>query len=245
MRKLILAALPLFAIALPAQAQLPDAKALVAKYDAAIGGEAFMKLKSVHETGTFELPAMGVSATIDVMRAAPNKNLVHVSIPGMGEVVRGFDGTVGYSMNPMQGNALMTEKELAPAAEEAQFGATLRLPEFVTSMETVEKTSMGGQDCYKVKLVWKSGRTTFDCYAVDTGLLAGTIATQETPQGPVDVTTTLADYKPFGGIKVATKMSQSAMGQDQVITISNVEFDKVDDAAFALPDAIKALVPKK
>ena len=245
MKKFTLAALTLLAAAMPAQAQLPDAKTLIAKYVAASGGDALLNIKSIHETGTFELPAAGLSASIDVMRAAPNKNIVHISIPGMGDVVRAFDGTVGYSMNPMQGNTVLSGKELEAAAEDAQFRASLRSPEFFTSEETLEKTNMGGQDCYKIKLVWKSGRTTYDCYAVDTGLLVGNIITQDTPQGPLEVTVTMADYKQFGALKLPTKITQSVMGQEQVISIANVEFDKVDDAAFAIPDAIKALLPKK
>jgi hypothetical protein len=223
--------------------QLPDAKSLFAKYSAAMNGEALAKVQSVRETGTFALAAFGLSGPVEIVRAQPNKSLVRINIPGIGEIVQGFDGTVGFSMNPMQGNSLLKGQELAAEKEDGYFTASLGAPEFFTSMETIEKTTMGGVDCYKVKLVWKSGRTTYDCFAVDTGLRAGNISMQESPAGATEVTVLLSDYKKFGDITFPTKITQLVAGNEQVITITGVEFNQVAESAFALPAPIKALVP--
>ena len=34
-------------------------------------------------------------------------------------------------------------------------------------METVEKTELGGQPCYRVKIVWTSGREAFECFSAE------------------------------------------------------------------------------
>ena len=245
MKKLLMAGLTVLATTLPASAQLPDAKTLIAKYNTEVGTAEMQKHKSIHLIGMFELPAAGISAPIDLYRAQPNRSLQKVNIPGMGEIVRGFDGTTAWSINPMAGNQILTGKQLEQVIEESDFAGSMRDPKYVSAAETVEKTKMGTTDCYKVKLTWKSGRTTYDCYAVDTGLLVGTITSQDTPQGNIEVVSTMSEYKQFGGVKVPVKTTQSVMGQEQSLTISGVEFDKVDDATFAVPDAIKALVPKK
>jgi hypothetical protein len=208
-----------------------------------MNGAALAKLQSVRQTGTFSIPAAGITGALEIVRAQPNKSMVHINLPGIGEIVQGFDGTVGFSMNPMQGNSLLKGQELAAEAEEGAFTASLGAPEFFTSQETVEKTTMGGVECYKVKLVWKSGRTTYDCFAVDTGLRAGNISSQDTPMGPTEVTVLLSDYKKFGDITMASKITQLVGGNEQVITITSVEYNQVAADAFALPAPIKALVP--
>lgn len=243
MRLFAIASVPALA-ATPLRAQLPDAASIIAKYNAAVGGDAMLKHKSAHSVGTFELPTAGMAGNLDVYRTTPNRSLVRVTIPGMGEIMKGYDGTTAWSLNPMEGARLISGKEADQQIEEGDVAASLRGARFFSSMETVEKTTMGGTDCYKIKLVWKTGRTTYDCYGVDNGLLVGSMITQDTPQGPVDVTTTVSEYKQFGDVTVPTKIKQSVMGQEIVMTITSMEFDKVDDAVFVTPAAVQALVKK-
>jgi hypothetical protein len=43
-------------------------------------------------------------------------------------------------------------------------------------------------------------------------------------------------------VKLPMKRVQKLPGADVVMQVQTVEFDKVDPSAFALPDAVKALV---
>src|SRR3546814_385959 len=103
---------------------------------------------------------------------------------------------------------------------------------------------MNGQECYKVRVVWKSGRESFDCYAVDNGLMVGMQLRSESPMGVIDVIVLLSDYEEFGAVRMPTRMTQQMMGQEQVMTISSVEFNTVDRGVFELPAEIRALVTK-
>ena len=145
----------------------------------------------------------------------------------------------------MQGPRVLSGRELEAVREESSFGVSSRQGPNVASAETVEKTEMNGEACYKVKLVWKSGRETFDCYSVSSGLLIASIVKQETPMGAVEVTNLISDYKDFGGQKVATRVAQQAMGQEQVMRFTAVEYDLATDSTFAMPPSIKALTEKK
>jgi hypothetical protein len=60
--------------------------------------------------------------------------------------------------------------------------------------------------------------------------------------GTMTVTTVSGGYKKFGDMLVPTSQSQKIMQIEQTITVTSVEFDKVDPAVFAPPDAIKALI---
>jgi hypothetical protein len=236
-------------VAPAAQAQsapLPPAKDLIAKFVAATNAVPVMaKHQSVRTKGRFEMAAAGVAGDLEISQARPNKTVMRINLAGMGPVEQGFDGTTGWAINPMQGPRIMTGKELDAVREESSFGASSRQGPNVASAETIEKTTMNGEACYKVKLTWKSGRETSDCYSVATGLLIASVGKQDSPMGSVDVTNLLSDYKEFGGQKIATRLTQQVMGQEQVITISTVEYDAADAATFEMPAAIKALVEKK
>lgn len=236
-----------FTPAAAAAQELPAARDLVARYVAAIGGrEAVMKHDLVRTVGAFEMPAQGIRGDLRIVQSKDGRTVMTISVPGMGELAGGYDGTVGWAMNPMQGPRVLEGKELAQVQEDAGFLAMLRESPALASMETVEKTEIGGQACYKVRLTYTSGRTSYDCYSIDSGLLAGTVLTQDSPMGTIELTTVMSDWKEFGGIKVATRMTQSAMGQEQVLRVSDVVFDDPADAgAFALPEAVKAVAAQR
>lgn len=69
--------------------------------------------------------------------------------------------------------------------EGANLLGALRDASLFTVRETVERTELNGAACYKVRLVWNSGRETHDCYGVDTGLMVAQVASQESPMGAI------------------------------------------------------------
>jgi hypothetical protein len=229
-----------------AAASLPAGRTIIDRYVQAIGGrDAVMRHRSIRYVGTFEMPAAGMKGNLTLVQAAPNKMAMTVDLPGMGQMVSGYDGTVAWSINPVQGPRVLEGKELEQLREEAGPAAMLRDFERVRSAETVELTTMGGQACYKVKLTYNSGRESFDCYSTETGLLVGTTQTQESPMGSVQVTALFDDWKEFGGLKTATKQRLQMLGQEQVLTIDRLEFDRPDDVkAVEMPEQIKPLVKK-
>lgn len=249
-RRLAAAAGLTMVAAAPAAAQgaaaLPPAKDLIAKFVAATNATAVMaKHQSVRTKGTFELPSQGVSGDLEISQARPNKSMMRINISSLGQIEQGFDGTTAWSINPMQGPRLMTGRELDAVREESSFGTSSRQGPNVASAETLEKTEMNGEPCYRVKMVWKSGRETFDCYSVASGLLVASVGKQESPMGTIEVTNLVSEYKDFGGQKIATRLTQQVMGQEQVLVIKTVDYDAADPAAFEMPAPIKALVEKK
>jgi hypothetical protein len=84
----------------------PAASEIIAKYVTAIGGESeIRKITSMKQVGTLNVPAIGLSATMEAYMAAPNKMATKTSIPGMGEMLQGTNGTVAWDVNPMAGRA--------------------------------------------------------------------------------------------------------------------------------------------
>ena len=125
------------------------------------------------------------------------------------------------------GPSLTQGKELEEKKFDADFYSDLHEEGRYLSMKTVEKTTFEGRACYKLSLVKKNGSEDFDFYDVETGLKAGAIGTRESQMGPMSVTQVTSDYKKFGGLLVPTTLKQTAMGVDQVLKFTTVEFDNV------------------
>ncbi len=223
---------------------LPDGRALIDKHVKAIGGRAaLLGHKSLQVKGTLSIPASGITGPIEIFAAAnPNRVIVKTLVPGIGEIMEGFDGSHAWMMSPMTGPMLKVNKELTQAKLDADFYSELRDSKTYPTVKTVEKTTFDGRPCYKVQLQRVDGIEDFDFYDAATGLRAGSINTRESPMGTMTVTTVSGGYKKFGNMLVPTSQSQKIMQIEQTITVTSVEFDKVDPAVFAPPDAIKALI---
>jgi hypothetical protein len=226
-------------------ATLPPAATLVAKFAATVGGPAYLTAKSIVTKGGMSMPAAGINATFQMTQLTPNQMQMVTTIPGMGEVQVGYDGTNAWAMDPMQGPRVLAGKELDQMRDEADRRANVRAPELFSAMQTVKDTTMNSERCYLVKLTWKSGRETYDCYSLATGLMVAAKSTQQTAMGDIPVVTMFNDYKKFGNITVATKTVLELMGQQQILTIASVEFGDGTGMTVVPPAAVQALIVKK
>jgi hypothetical protein len=93
-----------------------------------------------------------------------------------------------------------------------------------------------------VKIVHKDDSEAFVFLDSASGLRVGQTQTAKMMGQEMQSTMLMSDYKDFGGIKMPTKRVQKLPMAEVVMNISNVEFDNVDAATYALPDAVKALV---
>lgn len=247
MRSLLALAVLALPAALSAQAaDLPPASDLVARYVAAIGGEAAVTgPRSIRTTGTFEMAGGAVRGTFVIVQT-PTQTSLAMTIPGLGELVTAYDGTHGWSVNPMQGPRLLDGAELAALREDGGSTGLLRRSPHLVRMETVARAEIDGEACWRVRFVYASGRESADCYAVDGGLLLGSWSSQTSPMGTVAVETRVGEWTAFGALRTPTVMRQRAMGQEQVLRVERLEYDRPDDAdAFVPPPAVRAMLDAK
>jgi len=224
---------------------LPDGKALIAKHVAAIGGrEALDKHTSLHQTGTFSMPAMGIEGPVHIYRAKPSLFLSQITLGSFGEMAQGYDGTTAWAIQPMQGAAVMTGDQAAQFKQQADFFADFPDVAKYSSIETVGLEDFEGRKCYKVKLVKADGSgEAMQYFDAETGLSAGMVRSIENPQmGKIEITVVLSDYKDQGGLQMPSKTIQKTPQGDVVLTFTGYEWDKVEPKVFELPDAVKAMV---
>jgi hypothetical protein len=233
------------ALALPlvaAAQQLPPAKQVIDRYVEAVGGrEAIARHRFRSMETEMSMPALGMTMPMKMVMAAPNRIVTTAEMPGAGTLRSGYDGSVGWQVNPMTGPSLMSGPELEQIAQTADFFGLLNYDKLYRSMETTERTELNGRPCYRVKLTTATGRESWQCFDTETGLMVANGGKQESQMGSMEVTSLLSDYREFDGIRMATRSTSKMMGQDMTMTVKSVSHAPVDASVFALPAEIQAL----
>ena len=228
---------------------LPKAEEIVKAALEAMGGKkAFDDIKSTSIKATMSTP-MG-DMTLDMKSAVPARFLLLQSFPGMGEMSIGSDGKVGWMNNPMAGGLQLLEGEQLEQMRKQSnmYLIVFNLQEDFKELETVDRIQFNGQDCYKVKMTPKEeGRPTqFGFFSSDSKLMQGMEITQDGPMGQqMTSTISFAEWKPIEKLHLFTKMNIEQAGMQVGMTFTEVEFNKVDPAAFEPPAEVKELLSKK
>ena len=222
----------------------PTAREVVDRFVEAVGGEKAIRAHNVMVVeGTMEMASQGISAAIKILTMAPNKMKMETEIPGLGAMQAGFDGEVGWSMNPMTGPMIQEGKELAQTKRQADFFATFHDENLYKSMTNAGEADFEGKPCWKLELITLDGDAITEFFNIETGLMDGMTMTQESQMGPITITSVTSEYKDFSGIMIPTKTTiKIGPGMEQVLLINSLKFDGVTEADFALPAAIQALV---
>jgi hypothetical protein len=230
-------------VPLAAQGALPDGRTVINRFIEAIGGrDAIMQQGGRHAKGTFAVPAQGLTGDLEIYAQPPNRLHVRIAIPGIGEILSGFDGTTAWSINPMMGPMVLDSLELRQTKQQADYYANLYPDSIITSLETVADTTFDDVPCYKVKVVTAWGEDYYEFFAKDSGLQVGSVRTIASPMGSVESTTIVSDWRELDGLKAPFKQVQRAMGMEQRFTMDTVESMTVPDSIFALPPSIQALI---
>jgi outer membrane lipoprotein-sorting protein len=224
-------------------AALPPAAEILKHYRVAIGGEAAIKRHTSRTmTGTFEISGQGMKGDLTIVAQAPDKMRLSITLQGLGDMERGYDGHVGWSVDPAVGPRLLQGRELDELRHSADFYDDLHDPSRYRSVTVLSQEPFEGQECYEVKLVRTSGFEYTEFFSVKTGLMVGVKMEASSQMGTVPVTSIVTEYKAFGGVLMPTITRQKMMGLESVTTVSNVTFDPVAPNAFDLPPAIAALI---
>ena len=239
--------LPLFlALAIPcalpakeaAPAIEPAAKALLEESVKAVGGkDALLKIKSRVIEAEFAMPAQGITMKMKIKQKSPEKMVTMMEAPGM-TVEQGYDGKTAWAKDPIQGVRKLAGAELEQAKEAASISPELQLMKDLTSAKLLEDVVEAGKTLKVIKVTAKGTPPKTLYLDKETKLLAKMTSNVATgPDGEMEVTTFMSDYKELDGIKYPSSIKMKTLGQDIQVTYSNVEHNvELDDAIFALPE---------
>src|ERR1041384_5634334 len=100
---------------------LPSGRAVIDRYIEVAGGkEAFLKHKSVLLKGKTEVAGKDIGGSMTLATAKPNKMVLIVDLAGI-PIKTGFDGKVGWQVNPLTGPSIMEGGELRDVSRPSAF----------------------------------------------------------------------------------------------------------------------------
>lgn len=257
---ILAAALTALAAAVPAMAQsdakpdvkapaakdatpLPSAKDVVAKMIEFQGGEkAMADVRSSRGTGSFSVPMMNLNGSLKTWSSPPNLMFIEMDIPAMGgKSMQGFNGTVGWSIDPINGAQLLDGEMLKTVSRDANLRGDLDIFKMYDTVTVTGREKFEDVDCVVLEL--KTGDLVSQRYIdAETGRMVGAKSIMPTPQGDIPVETVIAEWKTVDGRNYPIDTRMRMMGMEQVMKIDTIEIGPVDAKKFDLPPAIAALV---
>jgi hypothetical protein len=225
---------------------LPKAETILDRFVEVTGGKvAYEKRKNEVATGTLEFKAQGLKGSVTRYTAEPAEEYFVMELDGVGKIESGIDKGVVWEKNLMLGPRIKSGTEKAQALREGTFNASLHWREFYPKVETTGIEIIDGELCYKVVLTPTEGNPETTYYQKKSGLAVKTTTVAASPMGDMPLEAISADYKNFGGVTMATKMTQKVAGQEFIITIQDVKINQtLPPDRFDPPAEIKALLSK-
>lgn len=204
-------------------------------------GDKYKGLTSYRDEAELILAAQGMKGTIVVSAKAPNKMHSAFEIPGVVKQEEGFDGTVAWGKDSMQGVHEKEGKELLQAKLDSWIHGDAEW------REHYKKVTLKGDDTVDEKKVYvlEMEIEGLDPRTVkidaETFLPVCAIMTTDTPQGKMEVETEFLEYKTiegaaFGKITLPWKIRQSVAGQVMEIHMTKADCNvEIADSVFTMP----------
>jgi hypothetical protein len=227
-----------------AKKDLPEAAKLMEGHLEAIGGrEAITKFETLYFESSVDTGAQNIKASAKTWWKQ-GKFYGEQEIPGFGTAKSGYDGTVVWVDDPINGLRKLEGKEAEQIIREGAIFLVADWQAHFESAETVDSRDEDGSTLLDVKLTSKLGDEVVMSFDQQSKLLTGMQFKQITPTGSVPVTAFFEDYKEVEGVKFAQvsklKIALGTVTQKYDSIQMNVE---VDENKFRFPGsegAVKA-----
>jgi len=242
---LLVAPMPLAGQDAPKTQSLPTVKVVMDRYVQAMGGrDAIFRHKSMTIRETIQVLGKDKSSE-RVFRLKDGKSSEYITLSDGRIYQSGYNGTVGWEIDPNSGPALAEGLLVKSIARDADMYYPAHILDYFSSMEVVDVAEFEGHTCYHLKGTNKWDKINEHFYDTSTGLLVGYRFNSAWRGGAGDEHEVFNDYKEFGGWLIPTRIEHKEPARTIVESVTSLTLDDVDDSAFTLPDSIKALLAKK
>jgi hypothetical protein len=227
-------AAPAAAAATPLAPGLRTPDAILADAIAATGGVAgWAAHKTAHIKQTVSLAGMGMGGPAEHFQTNTNRSLTLTTLPGVGAIREGSNGTVMWAQDPINGIRLLAGSEAEQARIEAAWNPDLQAHELFPKIETAID-SPAGLEC--LTMTPKLGPPIRSCYDARTHLQVSQEGMRTTLQGDIPFRSTVKDWRPVGGVKIPFGSETQAGPITVLTTITEIVFDEpMDDKMFDPP----------
>jgi hypothetical protein len=239
------AALALLALALPFLLSVPAARAAIddaarpvlERYVQAMGGPAYLELRTLHTRAT--LLAFGMSGRLDSWVERPDRSVTRFEIGPM-KMATGYDGTTGWRTDPGGKVLRLDGKDLEEMKGGLwiEGGAWLRPDQGGGKIAWVGEESDSAGRYAVLDLTPPAGRPRRAYFDLATGLLVREVSKNDQRT----LVNRLGDYRPVGGIQMSYRSTTEIVGQPMntlQTTLDSVWIDEdVPADTFRPPDDV-------
>jgi hypothetical protein len=219
--------------------KLPSVEDVLERYVKATGGrDALLRHKSMTLHGYGQNPA-GNRRVEGVLYVKDGKMLQKATFPESKVALSGYDGQTAWDLDAGDKVTIHEGDEVKTIARDADMYYHLHVMNYFRTMEVVDVKEFNGRPCYHLKGINNWGKQNEQFYDKENGLLLGYAFNTAWRGGKGDATETFEDYKDFGGVLMPVKDTSRDGDDVSIFTITSVGYDDVDDAVFALPEAVQ------
>jgi hypothetical protein len=216
---------------------LPTVEQVIAKYVAAVGGQAAIERQKTRVLKGSQTGANGTSSPVEIYQAAPDKYLAVMHASGDGDFTTGFDGAVGWVQGP-RGKQEMSGDQLEIFRRAAVFALPLGINDLYPKMRLMGQDKVGDRPVYIVGSQLSDRMQARLYFDVETGLLLRVVTFNDTAIGRIPQQTDYEDYRDVDGVKVPFRVKQLGIDARSGWTRTFTEIKTgvpVDGSKFAVP----------
>jgi hypothetical protein len=201
-----------------------------------VGGEAAQnRLTTRIIKGRYEA-SLGAQGTIQIYAKAPNKSLTVTTLPQVGEIREGFDGTIAWRQDGQSKAREKTGAELANVRFEADFSRILKLAQLYPSLRVAGVEKVGDRQAYVLDASTSEGSPEKLSFDVETGLLLKRVTQRESPLGKLVIEAFYEDYREVDGVKIPFLIRRMTAAAVSTLTYEEVKHNiPIEDKIFQKP----------
>jgi len=224
--------------------KIPSAEEILDKYVEVTGGKAaYEKLTSAIVHLTFEMPAQGLKADLQIYSAMPNKLYTVMESPALGKIEKGVSGDVAWEVTMMMGPQIKEGQERTDMLREAIFDKAWNWRKVYQKVECLGVETVNEKPCYKVVQSPPDGKPQTYYYDKESHLPVKLEAVHESPMGTIPIESYMSDYRKVGDFLSPHHVRVIVMGQERTITTQKIEYNaKIPEERFKLPPQIQQLL---
>ncbi len=221
------------------KAALPTADQVLAKYVAALGGEAAIrKISSRVITSTVEMASnvrgAGPSTFVQQTQYSKAPNIYAATSSGFNgaATAKGFDGSEAWTQAANGTVAVVAGTDLARAKRDADFYESLNLKQEYTRLQMVGEEKVGLREAYVVQGIVTNENPETLYFDKQDGLLLRKVVLNNTSLGKYAIQTDFDDYHTVSGVKIPFLIRTLSVSpaDTMVVHVEKVEANVAIDA---------------